>query len=338
MNIDNKDVIEWIIPEGSVVNVTDPDGQSVWRTMEPFWVKTKENTNGGITISNVLDGYELYFFPTSQNNTWTQDGWNKWEGDSIRVDSEGVYLNVRWSGEGEQETNVLKILEDFSLYSEGDEEYIIGGNILSLVDGYKMIENNEVFSVDFSRLPDWSNLSGIFSQLFIENKSIINAAALVLPLVLEDGCCEEMFYKCSKLSSGPILPAIKLKKSCYKNMFVDCESLTATPILPATILAPECYDNMFNGCTGLVTPPALPATTLVDYCYMGMFTGCDALKKFTCNATEGLDSTDCMREFVSDNGSGDERNIYIPNNTLSDYVNTFDARSVGWEYVEITNN
>ena len=156
-------------------------------------------------------------------------------------------------------------------------------------------------------LPDCSNIdfasstvvaSGGLRGLFSGTKVTDNDLERLLPkndngryylpaTTLADSCYQEMFYKCTSLTTAPELPATTLANSCYSNMFYNCTSLTIAPaILPATTLAYSCYDSMFQGCTSLTTAPALPANTLASYCYWGMFDGCSSLSYIKCLATD----------------------------------------------------
>ena len=120
--------------------------------------------------------------------------------------------------------------------------------------------------------------SYMFSDLFNNNKYIVDASNLRLPYtILANGCYYEMFYNCTALTSAPELPAVNLAEICYYNMFFNCTSLTAAPALPAPTLATKCYQYMFQSCTSLTTAPELPATNLANYCYNGMFFNCSKL-------------------------------------------------------------
>ena len=156
-------------------------------------------------------------------------------------------------------------------------------------------------------LPDCSNIdfasstvvaSGGLKGLFSGTKVTDNDLEILLPkndngryylpaTTLADSCYQEMFYKCTSLTTAPELPATTLANSCYSHMFESCASLTTAPsVLPATTLADSCYDSMFQGCTSLTTAPALPANTLASYCYWGMFDGCSSLSYIKCLATD----------------------------------------------------
>ena len=113
--------------------------------------------------------------------------------------------------------------------------FIVAGNIMSLL--YKEFERNISISQN-----------NVFYQLFQNNSSIISAKHLILPPNTSHGCYQDMFYRCTSLTSAPDLPATTLADYCYSYMFNGCRSLTQAPELPATTLDSYCYSNMFNNC------------------------------------------------------------------------------------------
>ena len=118
----------------------------------------------------------------------------------------------------------------------------------------------------------------MFSDLFKDNKYIVDASNLRLPYTtLASSCYQGMFQGCTSLTTAPALPATTLVEYCYSNMFKGCTSLTTAPALPATTLAYYCYQNMFQNCGSLVNVPELPATTLASRCYSSMFQNCGSL-------------------------------------------------------------
>ena len=150
------------------------------------------------------------------------------------------------------------------------------GNAMSLLFGDNFIGQTNLTGKNYA-----------FYRLFYNNRSLVDAANLMLPATaLVDYCYCSMFNGCTSLTTAPELPATTLVDNCYFNMFNGCTSLTTAPELPATTLAVRCYDSMFNGCTSLAKAPELPATTLADQCYNSMFRGCTSL-----TAAPGLPAT-----------------------------------------------
>ena len=179
---------------------------------------------------------------------------------SIEVNS-GDKLQFR--GNNEQYANSSS---NYNSFSGSTASFEIEGNIMSLIYGDDF-KNKLTISSTYA-----------FYGLFKDCTNLVSAKNLVLPATtLANGCYQNMFNKCTSLTTAPELPATVLASNCYQYMFGGCTSLTTAPALPATTLAGGCYSGMFNNCTSLTTAPALPATTLANYCYQYMFNGCTKL-------------------------------------------------------------
>ena len=169
---------------------------------------------------------------------------------------------VLWKGDGFAMATGIYTCSKFS--STG--RFNVYGNIMSLLYGD-----------DFQSVTTLPNRY-LFSSLFISASKLVSAENLVLPATtLTDYCYQNMFNKCTSLTTAPELPATTLAVRCYDSMFKDCTSLTTAPELPATTLLSYCYNSMFEDCTSLTTAPELPVTTLTEYCYQSMFWGCTSL-------------------------------------------------------------
>ena len=68
---------------------------------------------------------------------------------------------------------------------------------------------------------------------------------------------KNLFSGCSSVidAENLELPATTLGMACYAGMFWRCTSLTTAPVLPATTLASNCYESMFDGCKSLKELP-----------------------------------------------------------------------------------
>ena len=145
--------------------------------------------------------------------------------------------------------------------------FILGGNILSLIDSEYFDSMTEITS------------PYAFYRLFADCTGLT-------------------------LASNLKLTAQTLSNYCYHEMFEGCTSLTAAPILPAESLSNYCYYAMFDGCTSLTTSPELGAETLVEGCYKDMFKNCSSLNVIRCYATS-ISATDCTSNWVYNvSGSG----------------------------------
>ena len=171
-------------------------------------------------------------------------------------------------------------------YFSSSKNFIVYGNIMSLFYGedfigkYDFLQKRQNISIVNSNNENSESLYNIFSYLFANCRTLINAENLILPAtILQYGCYARMFAGCRNLEKAPKLPATTLAQYCYEAMFNNCTSLTKSPELPATTLSNNCYENMFGGCTSLIKAPELPAITLAQSCYADMFYGCKSLTK-----------------------------------------------------------
>ena len=141
------------------------------------------------------------------------------------------------------------------------KKFNVSGNIMSLLYGDNFEDENNLKFKTY-----------VFSELFYNNRNLVNAENL-------------------------ILPATTLADSCYYRMFNGCTGLTVAPELPATVLSNGCYSFMFYGCTGLTVAPELPATTLANNCYSNMFYNCSNLKHIAMLASD-ISATNCLYNWV----------------------------------------
>lgn len=200
-----------------------------------------------------------------------------------------------------------------------DVDYIIGGNIYSLVDK----------SGFATRTTSLANRE--LSTVFEDDTHLIGAADLNFGNVttLNNECYSGMFNGCANLTTAPELPATTLAQHCYDYMFQGCTSLTTAPELPATTLELYCYSQMFNGCTALTTGPNILAPTFASYSCGSMFYNCRNLQSVkTAVATWNTDNAYNWLSGVSASGT-----IYAPNG--SDIANYSGASGVpsGWTVV-----
>ena len=107
-----------------------------------------------------------------------------------------------------------------------------------------------------------------------------------------------------------------LERGCFEDMFARCSSLTSVipGLLPATTLAADCYRGMFQY-TRFKRAPDLLATTLVSYCYRYMFYNCTQLNYIKCLATNPY-SSDNNNAYTRDwvGGSIPGSGTFIKNN------------------------
>ncbi len=148
-------------------------------------------------------------------------------------------------------------------FSDGAPSVRVSGNIMSLLSR----------DLSATTMPEHA-----FDHLFDSCSAVTDASDLKLPDFVSASCYSRMFYKCTKLTGAPALPATTLAEYCYSEMFMECKLLTTAPALPAMKLADYCYQSMFYNCSSLKTAPVLKADELVSNCYYEMFNGCTSLE------------------------------------------------------------
>lgn len=170
------------------------------------------------------------------------------------------------------------------------KNFIIYGNIMSLLQGDNFINNGEFDS------NSKHNLVGLFR----DSTTLLSAKNLILPAMTVTGNAYNcMFRGCINLEDAPKLPATTLKITPgsstggnYSSMFEGCINLLKAPELPATTLVPECYVRMFcmDRNKKITTPkmtksPVLPAQVVPASAYKEMFSGNGNMSEVTCLAT-----------------------------------------------------
>ena len=200
--------------------------------------KTSNSTNLEISSSRyntTSDNYAKSVQYSKDKKTWSTLTFKDGTGDIIIIyPGEKVYFRndsgyFNWCEYGHNGNAQTQF--------ECDENYAVGGNLMSLIDYNNM---------------DTAVLSGgCFFGLFYESYHLTDASKLILPNKTATNCFKQMFYNCSKLTKVPELPARELSSGCYKELFYGCTSLVNPPVLPAKSMSYECYRELFYGCSKL---------------------------------------------------------------------------------------
>lgn len=106
-------------------------------------------------------------------------------------------------------------------------------------------------------------MSGYLFYSLFRGCAIVDASKLELPTTLEKCCFQEMFYRCTSLTTGPELRATTLTEGCYSHIFSFCSNLNYIKMLATDISASNCLSNWvaYVGSSGtFVKNPAM--TTL----------------------------------------------------------------------------
>ena len=112
--------------------------------------------------------------------------------------------------------------------------------------------------------------------------SSLEEAPELLPTSVKGYCYRYMFRNCTSLKKAmAVLPATNVAdyQECYSVMFYGCSNLEEGPILPATALANNCYNQMFRGCSKLKKIVCL-ATTITGNPMLNWVNGVSATGTF----------------------------------------------------------
>lgn len=118
------------------------------------------------------------------------------------------------------------------------------GNINSLITtGYATNPESVVLSIS-----EYSSLFAVGDGDSFPAVNVISAENLVLPsTTLAAFCYDNMFDKCSSLTTAPTLPATTLTEACYRSMFYGCSNLNYIKCLATDISATDCTSDWVNG-------------------------------------------------------------------------------------------
>ena len=205
-----------------------------------FYIHNKTSNSTNLEISSrryntTSDNYAKSLQYSKDKKTWStltfKDGTGDiiiiYPGEKVYFRNDSGYFNwCEYDNNGNAQTQF-----------DCDENYAVGGNLMSLIDYNNM---------------DTAVLSGgCFFGLFYESYHLTDASKLILPDKTATNCFKQMFYNCSKLTKVPELPATELSSGCYKELFYGCTSLVNPPVLPAKAMSYECYRELFYGCSKL---------------------------------------------------------------------------------------
>ena len=282
-------IFDWIIPEGSVERVADSLGIVIWEkeghnySKDYFFIENLTNQNNTLSIiKRDTNAPTVTVYKSTDTVNWESMGSTSTTGITATIPANGrLYLRAtanQWGAQTFKYNNRINCTGN----------YRVGGNIMSLLAGDNFA--NAVLDTQYTYQ---------FTYLFYSSTTLINAANLILPANVTEGCYNHTFQGCSGLVSAPALPATTLDDYCYTFMFSSCTSLTTTPALPATTLATGCYSQMFSYCPSLTTAPVLPATALAQSCYNEMFRSCTSLNEVTTYADD-ISATNCLFAWLYD--------------------------------------
>lgn len=215
--------------------------------MFPFHVEAIED--GTIKISTIRKNTATFLY-SFDNKTW--EDWDYLTEKSLKA-GDRFYIKAKTTN------------------NHIDGSSFVFSNKVNLRGNIQSLLTNENFVTSDTALPY------CFQNLFMNNKTIIDASKLVLPATIVRGnAYDSMFCDCTSLVKAPLeLPGTTINYSySYFAMFSGCTSLKTTPIIKSTKMPMFCCFCMFAGCTSMDTVVYLPATTIDPDCYLFMFTNC----------------------------------------------------------------
>lgn len=169
----------------------------------------------GNTVSYSLDSGSTWSSLASNTNSPTVAAGNKilWKASLTPTYSKGV---GRFSSTG---------------------QFDVEGNAMSLLYGD-----------NFQNQTSLSGKNDAFKYMFSGCTTVVSAENLVLPATtLAVSCYQQMFYKCTSLTTAPELLATTLTDYCYNNMFYNCSSLNYVKCLATDISATNATTSWLFG-------------------------------------------------------------------------------------------
>lgn len=179
---------------------------------------------------------------------------------------------------------------------------LTGGNLM-LVD---LPAASSIFSYEFANA--FYNCTSLSSCEDLGITQIGNSNT-----VLNDNCCNSMFFGCTNLKTGPALPACAAasgNNSIYTNMFNSCRALTGCVsgkfTLPIMDLSTNnrAYARMFDHCYSLRDAIDLPASGVASFAYQGMFAICNSMSGIVDIAATSF-ASGALKEMFFNNNSPD---------------------------------
>ena len=134
-------------------------------------------------------------------------------------------------------------------------------------------------------LPATTLPENCYQQMF-RNCTSLTAAPVFRAENVAYRCCYNMFRDCSNLAnvSGIELPALTLAIDCYRELFRKCKKLESSPMLPAPTLVQECYRQMFSD-TKLKSLTCLATDISALRCLDQWMSGVSTVGTFYCDET-----------------------------------------------------
>jgi len=260
--MDLSDVKQIYLGEDEVIQITDDQGNIMWKKESPepvtdlFYIKNESDQAGTLTITN---GGGTLRYSTDATN-WTDYDFTTHPTISVQAGKK-LYLK------GAKSNPTSSPYLNFTM----DVDHSIGGNIMSIV-------NENTFETD-TYMPTCA-----LSHLFENDTYLIDASNMNTGVVksLDRECMNSIFKSCTSLVTPPDLSGIVRANNdhIFSSSFEGCSSLTTPPDLSNMVSASGIYVfyKAFNGCSSLTTTPNFSNITNVGgYGFASSFANCSSL-------------------------------------------------------------
>ena len=201
--------------------------------------------NNTITLSNNSKLASATNFSYSLDNgvTWTDFSLTSGQTKTIATIESGDTIHLKGLN------YTLGSNYNYGHYFRGTGDYEISGEISSLING----NDYDTYLGGASRYA--------FAQLFSGDTHLVSAENLrVSSTALPQDCFNGTFRDCTRLTSAPELPSIRLGDSCYSSMFEGCIALSKVPseIRFTNVGGNQVFQRMFcMSRTSKLTTPAM---------------------------------------------------------------------------------
>ena len=156
------------------------------------------NDSYGVFKITALENLTISFTRDLQYNDGTTNYWKLLEANTELEVTANTIVGFK--------SNLIPTLEDGIGTFTISGDFNVSGNILDL------IADNELRECGFK-------------NLFKNCTTLIDSSELSLPKITQKSCYEGMFYRCTSLTTSPVLISKTLTEDCYKDMFYGCSSL-----------------------------------------------------------------------------------------------------------------
>ena len=174
-------------------------------------------------------------YSINEGKTWTRMV-NTNSTITITIPNIRIGDSVLFRGYGNNLSSATSTGTGYFTWFKSNKKFKVSGVLMTLLKGKQADENTSIGTSYYT-----------FKQLFTDQANLIDAGDLIFPPDLTNWCYNLMFYRCTNLTKGPVLPALVLKERCYNSMFTACSKLTYIKMLATNISANSCLSGWMPG-------------------------------------------------------------------------------------------